>query len=303
MLLHPDTLKRLRKNGFWDHIAHVVTVGRYIEQLSLAKRWPTSHRDVVTIYNGASLYLPKQALGLGKELLRHGIHEPTATRLYEEFLEPGDQIFEAGANIGYYISVADNALSGTGSFLAVEPDPEVYGTLTQNVASFRGRVNLNQLAVSDHIGTTSFYQSASSNLGSIRKSRRTDDRALKVQTSTIDRLCETHNFSPTVLRMDIECAEVFALRGAQKVLARFKPKIFIELHPTLMTADELAEVLGLLRSNGYRSLTVVDRSYDSPTALRFLKRAQPQAIDINRLEVLLSERYVTALGVFSKSTH
>jgi FkbM family methyltransferase len=301
MALHSDTRNRLKKNGLFDHIAHVATVGRYLEVLAWGKSLVKQRSSEVSLYNVARLTLPGQMLGLGKELLRHGIHEPSATRLYERFLEPGERIFEAGANIGYYISVAERALAGNVTFLAVEPDPEIFQTLGQNVGFLENRIHVEQLAVSDNSGEIPFFQSASSNLGSTRRSRRTDDRALIVETKTIDNLCEFHNFHPSFLRMDIEGAEVFALRGAKMVLATFRPKIFMELHPQLMSGKELSEIFEILRANDYRTLTIVDRSYDSPTALRFLKRAQPRTLDIDQLEALLNERYFTALGVFSRS--
>ena len=303
MKKHSDTLERLKKNGIFDHIVHILTVGRYFELFSKTKSLFTPCSGKANLYNGASLTLPTQMLGLGRELLRYGIHEPSSTRLYENFVEPGDRIFEAGANIGYYITVADQILNRNVSFFAVEPDPEVFRTLEINVAPIEARIVIEKVAVSDKIGETSFFQSASSNLGSIRRSRRTDDTALTVTTTTIDNLCKKHNFNPSVLRMDIEGAEIFALRGAQEVLNAFRPKIFMELHPTLMTREELSEIFAILRTNGYHALTILDRSYDSPSALRFLKRAQPRTLNIDQLEKLLNERYFTALGVFCRSVY
>jgi FkbM family methyltransferase len=297
-----DTAERLRKNGLLDHFVHLVAVGRYRSLISDLRYHGLSDLSSAALFNGKTIELPKRSAGIGKELLLHGIHEPLATSLYENMLKPGDRIFEAGANIGYYIAVAEGRLGPNVEYLAVEPDPEVFETLTSNVQSIGKRITLREIAVSENDGESTFFQSASSNLGSIRKSRRTDDQAKKVITTTIDQLCATSHFSPTVLRMDIEGAEVFALRGARNVLKECRPRLFIELHPSLMTEDETLEVLAMLEEAGYAEFFVTDRSYDQPSALHFLPRCRPRLLGLKELRSFIRARYVTALGLLSPNS-
>jgi len=298
-MLKNETRNRLKKNGYLDHILHILAVGRYRGLYDDFRYAISKERGKAKLFNGFTINLPNNMEGIGKELLLHGIHEPTATREYEKFLKPGDQILEAGANIGYYVAVAEKTLDSRVNFLAIEPDPDVFEILKVNTSSIKNRIQLQMVAASDQKGESIFFQSSSSNLGSLRKSRRADDKSTIVQTKTIDGLCEDSEFRPTVIRMDIEGAEILALRGARQVLQKFTPRLFIELHPSLMTDDEVREVLDIFESFSYSNFTVIDRSYDQPCALRRMERCQAKKMNIAEIKVFLAERYVTALGLLS----
>ncbi len=294
------TRARLRRNGFFDHILHILAVGRYRTPFSELRYLFLASKVRARLFNGISLVLPKSRAGIGKELLLYGIHEPTLTALYEELIEPGERIFELGANIGYYVAVADAKLRSEVEFLAVEPDPDVFGTLKTNVEAMDAHIRLFELAVSDSTGEVAFFRSSSSNLGSIRRNSWTDDHSVKVPSTTVDALCEEHAFKPTVLRMDIEGAEIFALRGAKRVLSTCKPKLFIELHPPLMGEAELRETLAILQSSGYTSFDIVDRSYDQPYSLKWLPRAKARRVTIDELELMLRRRHISAIGMIGR---
>jgi FkbM family methyltransferase len=279
-----------------------VAVGRYREIIATFRYFLIKNREQAGLFNGRTLKLPRQLPGIGRELLLYGVHEPTASKAYQDILKPGEKIFEVGANIGYYISLADAIFSSNVEFLAIELDPEVFETLLENVANIGQRVRTKSIAASDSSGEVIFYRSKSSNLGSLRSHRMANCGKIIVGTSTIDSLCAEFDFSPSVLRMDIEGAEIFALRGAQNVLSRCKPKLFLELHPPFMTTAETIEVMDILRSNGYRDMIVIDRSYDHPSALRFLGRAKPKLLTIDEVQDLTASRHFAALSLISRGT-
>ena len=59
------------------------------------------------------------------------------------------------------------------------------------------------------------------------------------------------------IKVDIEGGEIEALRGAENTLARFQPKLFVEVH---QTAESLR---GFLNSHGYR---IEQELFDQPPA-------------------------------------
>ncbi|MCX7998459.1 MAG: FkbM family methyltransferase [Leptospiraceae bacterium] len=48
---------------------------------------------------------------------------------------------------------------------------------------------------------------------------------------TLDEYCENNKIYPNLIKIDAEGAEFKILRGMQKVLDRFHPKLLIEVHP------------------------------------------------------------------------
>jgi hypothetical protein len=70
---------------------------------------------------------------------------------------------------------------------------------------------------------------------------------------TLDEAARKH-FVPDFIKMDIEGAEVEALRGAAELLSRRQPGLVIETHGP----DKLAECRAILRGHGYEDQKVVE---------------------------------------------
>ena len=63
---------------------------------------------------------------------------------------------------------------------------------------------------------------------------------------SIDRFCAERNIAPTVIKIDVEGAELAALRGARATIASAGPRLqlFVEMHPQLwpsfgITAEDI----------------------------------------------------------------
>jgi len=73
---------------------------------------------------------------------------------------------------------------------------------------------------------------------------------------TIDGFCAEHGIGKVdFIRMDIEGAELMALKGAAKVLDRDHPHVLLEIHPQMLEARFGAgaeAVVDLFRTRGYR---------------------------------------------------
>lgn len=69
---------------------------------------------------------------------------------------------------------------------------------------------------------------------------------------TLDEFSDTHA-PPSLVKIDVEGAEVEVLRGAANLLARHRPKIVCEVH----SPENLEAIRGLLLQSGYR-MTLLD---------------------------------------------
>jgi FkbM family methyltransferase len=116
-----------------------------------------------------------------------------------------------------------------GCVTSVDPDPVNHEALSElielnNCSNWRRC----QVAVSDSTGTAPFSRSKPGSpmgkLGTVAGAETFD-----VKLTTLDQLIEEVGV-PDVIKMDIEGAEVAALRGAKELLARHAPKWLIELH-------------------------------------------------------------------------
>jgi FkbM family methyltransferase len=194
--------------------------------------------------------------------------------LLEMFLaeiNPGDTVFDIGANIGLYTLPAALKLRGTGSVYAFEPVPLWFQRLRENIQlnplSSMSNVFTYNVGLSDknEMCNLVIKEVQGSGMGSI--TAKYTNQPHKDKTAVIpvqlfrgdDFLLEKGIPGPNVVKIDVEGAELAVLQGLEKSLqypgCRF---ILIEIHPALMTAPH-GEVQKLLEKYGYHCQTSEQR--------------------------------------------
>lgn len=171
-------------------------------------------------------------------------------------VKPDDVLYDIGANIGL---VALHAASRCRT-VAFEPDPGFVGRLHRNVElNPFPAIDVLPVAISDSNGTAIlFTDGAEGNSPSLVHQRR-ENGSVEVKAHTLDALVEGGALpAPTVLKLDIEGAEILALRGARRLLHGQAPPrlLFLEVHDSFLPGfgSSADEVLALVGQAGYRSM-------------------------------------------------
>ena len=184
-------------------------------------------------------------------------------------LRPGDVVYDIGANIGWYSLLAARTVGPSGTVLAFEPDLANADLVKRNAASNRfANVTVVPAAVSDQDGWATFLDKGSL-MGRLDKDD--DDAQAKRRASRDQRvngsspvpvisldtwIRATGQPAPTMIKVDIEGAEIGALRGMADTLRTARPTLIIELHGTRDA------VLDLLDSFDYGHEAI---DWDGPT--------------------------------------
>lgn len=167
------------------------------------------------------------------------------------FLRAGDLFVDGGANCGTY-TVAVGAATDA-EIIAIEPVPATFATLQRNVAlnGLATRVSCLNIALGAQPGRVRMTASHDSMNAVIHEDVAVDADAIDVATDTLDRLLGGR--SPTMLKLDVEGYEWFALAGATELLQRpALTAVIVELNGTGSTygvAD--AEVHRLICEAGF----------------------------------------------------
>jgi len=222
-------------------------------------------------YNRNKSYFPRQVM-VHRFLLRGCKFEiTTATEVYrivnfgdeEEFthlilkeIKSSDVIYDIGASVGF---ITVHAAKKAAQVIAFEPDPRQRVRLLTNLHLNKLKnVQVVEWAVSDTPGNVTLYSDGvdGSSPSFINCERKYEEN---VAADTIDVVLQRGEIiHPNLVKMDIEGAEILALKGMKRLLSSKKaPRmIFIELHPDFLDAykSSVFEVCNSIKSFGYKEI-------------------------------------------------
>ncbi len=182
-------------------------------------------------------------------------------------LQPQDIFFDIGASVGL---MALGAARICKQVYAFEPDPETRASLQTNVELNRlTNVSVVSWAVSDRSGEVQLYSDGAAGFAPtlIKQPRpNAPSDEIRVTTHTLDDAIESGDLPlPTVIKIDIEGAEILCLRGARRMFSgEFgePPRLMvIEVHPEFLSgfSATVADVEALIDSEIYELFDAQER--------------------------------------------
>lgn len=184
---------------------------------------------------------------------------PTVSFL-DDYLAPGDAVIDVGSNVGMFTYAALRTIGPSGRVDAFEPLPWAAGVVEANVArnDLEERVSVHRLAAGDRNGVASYTADldVSSHLDWVAGPA--DGRTtIEVRTAPLDEVLDPSR--PLALaKIDVEGAEMAALRGFQRHLgAGNPPVVVVEAHDHALRkmGSSRAEVFEYLASHRYAAHT------------------------------------------------
>ena len=177
--------------------------------------------------------------------------DPDLLSIAAELVEPGDTVWDVGANIGLFSFAAAVAAGASGRVLALEPDTELVRLLRKSARTNHdiAPVEILPAALMDEVGVGRFNiarrNRSTSHLDGFGTSQTGGVRSTElVPTVTLDWLAD-HFPLPRVLKIDVEAAELAVLRGGARVLSS-SPTVICEV-----AGNNAVSVGNLLSSYGY----------------------------------------------------
>ena len=186
-------------------------------------------------------------------------------RFFLNHLRPGDVIYDIGAFRGAYGVAAKAAFADAVSVYAFEP-------IGENLKDLEAIRRLNQLerfyiiGKAVGVGTTVKGQFNERDI-MLRKGDLPDGlMSVEVPATSLDAFTQDANELPSVIKMDVDGFELDVLRGAESHLTKYKPRLWIELHPNYLSAQGRSwdEAIEYLKGVGYKTINFYN-DYDLPT--------------------------------------
>jgi FkbM family methyltransferase len=197
-----------------------------------------------------------------------GGYEPELARLMARHVKPGAMILDLGAHVGFHTLMLSRRAGSLGRVFAVEPSPATATLLMQHLRwNNCDNVQVIEALIGDEEREVAFaYRPDPMDPDGLSNSLAGDigGKTATVRMTTIDRICA--GCHPDLIKMDIEGAELLALRGARETLARAAPLLVVSVHPEPMRAlgTEPEDLVAFLGAFGYEGHDLDGRPVTDP---------------------------------------
>jgi len=178
-------------------------------------------------------------------------------QLIPKILDPGEVFWDIGAHIGVYSLLAARRVGEDGLVAAFEPGQIAYEMFRANIAlNHLENILAFRVTVTDREGEAVLYAAGSYADGGANLFQPGPGQipAHPCRTITLDHFCRDLLLPPPdFIKMDIEGAELAALRGADLILSRHHPLLLMEVKDSVLktAGADKAALQDLLKHYGY----------------------------------------------------
>ena len=190
----------------------------------------------------------------------------------QKTLKKGMTFIDIGANIGELSMVAAKCVGSNGKVFAFEPMNSVADKLAANIRrNVLNQIEVLRIGLSDKPALSvpiystwdvSRKREENQGLGSLFHTGTDDTPADYITISTLDAWLDSNPVDRLdIIKLDIEGAELFCLKGAVQTLIKFRPKIIVEIQAETASAAgyKPSEILDFLSNFGYRFFRLMHR--------------------------------------------
>lgn len=202
-----------------------------------------SKRITLPIFSMKILTRNPRESGFARDIFNDGIWEKNVTNFIRKKLSYGMNIIDVGADIGYYTLLFRSHVGKLGKIYAFEPNTESKEILDHNI-----KLNSFENVKTFDVGLYDSEKKIAMDGDTIIPGDKSNQNI--IQTKTLDSMGIK---DIDMIKIDIEGAEMNALKGMKETLLKYKPSLLIEVHPGKLKDfnSSSLEVVTFVKSLGY----------------------------------------------------
>jgi len=196
--------------------------------------------------------------------------EKPTMQLFENIVKRGETIIDIGGHIGYVSCFLSKLVGNAGKVYVFEPGNNNIPYIERNIKLLSNTVLIKK-AVSDTNGIAVFfienltgqnnsllpeyYQVGVNEKLSYTVCKKSQ---IEVETITLDSFCEQFDIRPNFIKIDVEGAELLAIKGGIKILQNYQPALMVEI------TQNWSSVLSIIGNENYicfnDNLVLIDKN-------------------------------------------
>ena len=232
---------------------------------------------------GYSLHLDVSRSSAQRLLYLEGARYVSEMRLLRDLVAPGATVVDVGANIGYYALLFAQLAGARGRVIAFEPEPDNLVELRLNVeANGLANAEVRPQAVGSAAGVVAFARGIN---GGVQAAGAAD--TVEVPMVALD---EALQGRVDAIKIDVEGYEGEVLAGARGIIERWRPHLFVEIHPALLAPGHTVDALFDFLFRYYEQVTL----HEPARRQSFGRKIASRYLGIGAIETLPSREVVAA---------
>jgi FkbM family methyltransferase len=189
--------------------------------------------------------------------------EPHIIKFFKNNIKKKDVVFDVGAHFGYFTLLSHKLVGERGKVISFEPSPIPLKFLRKNIRlNNLNNVIIKSLMVSNKKEKHDFYYSGFG--GTMSSFKKSDELPYKkiVNSITLDEYCNTNNIFPNFIKIDVEGADLLAIKGLKKTLSKRNINVLLELHHKQLSKEEIKELVDIFKELKYSTYSIFRKEND-----------------------------------------
>jgi FkbM family methyltransferase len=164
-----------------------------------------------------------------------GTYEPGFLGALRKHIRRGDTCVDVGGHIGYYSFLMAKFTGPEGRVITFEPVAENLAALRENTLLNKAKnIRVVETALGERVGVMKLVRAENETVSATPSMRgyAVEGKRIEVEVrvDTLDAFLARETMRPSVIKIDVEGAEIDVLRGATETLRTIRPTVLLEIH-------------------------------------------------------------------------
>jgi FkbM family methyltransferase len=211
------------------------------------------------------------------------MHEPIITKIIIDSLKEEDVFVDVGAHLGYYTCIAGKICNKVYGF---EIEKQVFELLVKNIKfNNLSNVNVFNYGITNKEGFVKIPKFPHINRWIAIIIDNNNKNYCSVRAISLDEFFKNKKIKPTIIKIDVEGAELLVLEGMQSLLKNENIRIFLEIHGRRLCEynTNSEEIISFLNNYGYKVYEILHHRKIDQVEKRLKEIKNHKSIDYNTI--------------------